>query len=265
MGRDEQRTRIEHESEMKLKSAIKNTLLRFPLLDRVIRAWLSKPRQINVDGVSLTLADRSRSLSHAALLREFLADAYGLRAIDFAPGDVVVDIGAHVGVESVFLGKCHPSLRILAFEPVPENFASLEQNVSANGVRNVESFPSAVTGDAREVTIWVNLEENSGGGGHDRPESHFQGRTSFTVPSLTLDQIFAEHGIERCKLLKIDCEGAEHDILRSATCLDRVEYLSGEFHVDGHLRGQGHTIESLIDYCAQWIPRERMRIVRDEQ
>jgi hypothetical protein len=81
---------------------------------------------------------------------------------------------------------------------------------------------------------------------------------------VTLDDIFAEHGLERCKLLKIDCEGSEHEILLSTGVLPRVEHLAGEFHINGRLRAQGHSIERLRAHCARFVPEARTHCVSVE-
>lgn len=249
---------------MKARTIAKKLMRSNPVTGPVLDRWLGRPRRLALDGVSFSVEDRSRTVSFSALVREFYGDVYGLRTIPFVPGDVVIDVGAHVGLESIYLAKKYPFLRIYSYEPVPQNFQSLQHNLAANSVTNVRAFPLAMTGDGREVEIWVDLAENSGGGGHDRPPEHFRGRVPFRAESTTLDHIFSEHSIDRCKLLKIDCEGAEHEILRRTEYLERVDHLSAEFHEDGHLRSQGHSIDGLVSYCEQFIPPERMRIVRDE-
>lgn len=51
--------------------------------------------------------------------------------------------------------------------------------------------------------------------------------------------------IDRCRLLKINCEGAEYEILHNTHVLDRVDYLSSEFHINQRLEQDGYSIESL--------------------
>jgi hypothetical protein len=87
---------------------------------------------------------------------------------------------------------------------------------------------------------------------------HLPAHANYTVESITLDSIFARHRIEKCKLLKIDCEGSEYEILLGARCLDRVEYLAGEFHINEHLRSQNYSIESLVAYCQDFLPADRI-------
>lgn len=247
-----------------MKSLLKNLARSNGVTESLLRQWRGRKRKVSVGGVSLVISDLSRSLAHGAKVREFLQDVYGLHTIPFEEGDVVIDIGAHVGLEATFLAKRYPFLKILAFEPVPANFASLRHNLRANGITNVQAFRNAITRDNRDVTIWTDLVDNSGGGGHDRPAEHFAGRTPFRARSTTLDRVFEEHDIRSCKLLKIDCEGAEHEILMNSACLKRVEYLSGEFHIDGHLQDQGYTIDRLLEHVRRFIPEDHIRIVRDE-
>ena len=79
-------------------------------------------------------------LSRTAILRE---------------GDIVVDIGAHVGVVSIFLAKKYPFIRVYAVEPEPTNFECLRRNIELNGAWNVIAINKAVSGDGQERTLYV--------------------------------------------------------------------------------------------------------------
>lgn len=225
------------------------------------RLWFGRKRRAVIDGVELTLVDRATSAGTALVIREFQQDDYALREISFQPGDVVVDIGANIGVCSVFLARKYPFLTVYAFEPVPENFASLRENIALNGLRNVHAFPLAVTGDGRPVELMVDLLINSGSATAQVKDTRSPGHRSYTVESTTLDGIFERFGIERCKLLKIDCEGSEHEILLASRQLDRIEYLRGEFHENDYLREQGYGSEALLEHCRRFIDPARIRCV----
>lgn len=184
-----------------------------------------------------------------------VAHSYRLPDIPFAAGDVAVDIGAHVGGVSVYLGKKHPSARIYAFEPSSANYARLRRNLKANKVKNVTAAHVAVTGDGRDVTLELAIAS----GGHSilKPPSGDGER----VNSLTLERIFDLYGIERLHLLKIDCEGAEYEILEVAEyLLDRVDWFVGEFHQSDMLTAQGQTPDGLAALVWRHIPKERTRI-----
>ncbi len=182
---------------------------------------------------------------------------YALDTIPFTHGDVVLDIGAHVGVVSCYLGSEYPGLRIIAFEPQPECFARLKRNLATNGVKNVLAVNKAVTGDGREVRIYGNLKANSGGtslflGEPDDPGTAAQ--------STTLAQIYRDYGIERVKLLKLDAEGAEYEIIGNGDALARVDYLSGEFHINKRLERLKYSSQSLLALCSKYIAREHLHV-----
>jgi hypothetical protein len=99
------------------------------------------------------------------------------------------------------------------------------------------------------------LPGNTGGATavYDMPDA----QPSPAVESITLDDIFARSLApgQRCRLLKIDCEGVEYEFLPSPL-LGRVDFLAGEFHEDV-FHGRPRALEAA---CARYIPPERMRI-----
>jgi hypothetical protein len=74
------------------------------------------------------------------------------------------------------------------------------------------------------------------------------------VKTTTLNAIFMDYNISKCKLLKIDCEGAEYEILADAEeFLKKCAHLRGEFH---QYKSSGLTVkraENLEKYCKQFI------------
>ena len=198
---------------------------------------------VDIAGVDLTLRDWQGSNVLAIVPKEILDDDYKLQQIEFRPGDVVVDIGANIGIVALYLAKTHPGIQIIAIEPVP------------NGrywwrVR-------AVTKDGRDLTMIVNPGHSGGSTGHLRNMKQ-PGHYNLKVRSRTLDGIFDEYVPDRCRLLKIDCEGAEYEILSGARCLHRVDHLGIEIHHNQYLTSQGHTPEGLLRNLSQSIQPERI-------
>lgn len=176
------------------------------------------------------------------VMRE-IQDAYKLDEIEFAPGDVVLDLGAHVGVVSCYLAKKHPDITIYAYEPMPANFARLKRNLEANNITNVNAFNFAVTAHGGIETLYGDTTENSGGC------SSFGGdEWTFTqVESITLRDIFYRNQLDKVKLIKVDIEGAEYTVF-NRNCfseLERVQHIRGEFHTNSYLAALGSTPEAL--------------------
>jgi FkbM family methyltransferase len=228
--------------------------LPFILVDGLVASV--KKHQVNQ--VELKICDYAQSTAPDLIVGELRGDEYQLGSIGFRPGDVVIDIGGHIGIFSCYLAKKYPFLKILAFEPIPVSYQMFRRNLTLNEIRNIRLYNVAVTSDRRELEMVVHLQGNTGGATANLSDLNLEGHARFRCASLTLDDIFQSFLIDSCKLLKIDCEGSEHEILLTARCLDRVQYLRGEFHINQHLRGQGYSIERLAQHCRRLIKPERV-------
>jgi FkbM family methyltransferase len=173
------------------------------------------------------------------LIEHELQGIYDIRELHLHPGDVILDIGAHVGMVACHWSLWYPEARILSYEPVAENYANLKENVRTNGARNVRTYNLGVTADGRHLMLRGDLTFNSGG------PCAFAGPGTFPARSTTLEAIMTEHDLQRVELLKLDCEGAEHEILARTprALLQRCRYLIIELHQLPALDAVGSTIE----------------------
>ncbi|MCU1465772.1 MAG: pv [Actinomycetia bacterium] len=219
-------------------------------------------RELDVDGERMLLADVEGSVAVEVVAGEVGQGAYDFRDIDIAPGDTILDIGAHIGIVSIYLAKRHPDARILAFEAVPRVFDLLVANVKRNKVRNVVPFNVAVTGDGRDLDLVSHPQSNTGGGSAYAADHALPGHDRVTVPSVTLDQILDRHDIGHCPLLKIDIEGAEYEVLYEAKRLPVIANIRGEFHENAYLMSNGYSMDELRDYCDDLIGAGRTRFTR---
>jgi FkbM family methyltransferase len=174
-------------------------------------------------------------------------------------GTTAIDIGAHIGYYTLLLAKCvGPAGRVISFEPLPVNFALLEQNVRLNRLRHVQMNAQAVFSRNEELTITVpDHAPNSG----DASVLSTQGTKRFRVPAITLDSFCSSTGL-RPDFLKMDVEGAEYDVLLGAKetiAQSRPKMLIELHHFDGNLAG--HPVPDLLaswNYEIQWIDRSHM-------
>ena len=138
-----------------------------------------------------------------SMLREFIA-----------PGDNIVDVGAHIGSFAVPFARFNQGLgSIFAFEAHPGNFRLLCMNIAANGLESSISPVNAIVFD-RDATFKV-LQPDPGNTGTftflpDSPSNHH-------AQVLGLDAWHQASGAHpKVNLLKIDVEGAELSVLNSA-------------------------------------------------
>lgn len=217
-----------------------------------------QPHTYVINGTEIQAFDHPGSRAADWIADEIIRDCYHLTQIAFVAGDIVVDVGAHIGLLSIYLAKRNPSITIFAFEPFPPNFDYCQRNIALNQIANVHLSDIAITSDGRDLTFAVD-PTNSGSATAVSRRLRSNGAVD-SIRSTTLDEAFNFHQIERCKLLKIDCEGLEYEILYHTRILDRVEHLSGEFHVNDFLRDQGHTPQNLYRYCLKHFPAARIHI-----
>lgn len=215
-----------------------------------------------IHGIPLKIKDHPIGTVAKIICRE-AEKQYALGSIPFEPGDVVLDIGAHVGIISIFLAKKYPFLKIYAFEPTPENREYFEENIKLNNIPpgTIQIFSDAISGDGRTLRLVGNLETNSGGiSAVIVPRA---GEQIWGTESITLEEIFETLGLDRVKLLKMDIEGAEYEVLQAKPeMLERVDYFVGEFHDSEMLTRAGYNVANLVAFCEQYISPERMHISR---
>ena len=136
----------------------------------------------------------------------------------FASGaKLVADIGANVGYYAVELGKAlSEDGRLLAFEPIPDSFEQLSENVRLNALeKNVACLQLAISNQEGQLTLFTpKISGSSATSARNlHPEEDF---TKQEVSVRTLDLVFESLMIEECDLIKVDVEGAELMVIQGA-------------------------------------------------
>ncbi len=133
------------------------------------------------------------------------------------PGDVAVDVGANIGALTVGMARLvQPGGAILAFEPQRVIFDLLCNNLRLNGLNNVTAYRRALgsqAGAIRVPPLDYGRTDNFGG-------VALGGAQGDTVDIVTLDSL----ALARLRLLKIDVEGMEFDVIAGARAtIDRLQ------------------------------------------
>lgn len=160
----------------------------------------------------------------------------------------VIDIGANTGLFALRLKTTHPSARILSFEPYPPNHRALVETIQSNRLEGVDAIQKAIAAKVGRLKLFIHRRNV---GGHSLFEELANDRF-VEVETVTLASIFETYSIETCHLMKLDCEGAEYQILKSLTRglagrIQRIVYepTSSRYAVaelNEHLLGLGYGI-----------------------
>jgi FkbM family methyltransferase len=147
------------------------------------------------------------------------------------PGDVVLDVGGHVGYSALlFADWVGPSGRVIVFEPLPAHAERIEANAALNAFDGRVEIVRAAVSDRDGVVEFQPSSFLNTGMGAIAP-----GKGKLRVPTIALDDWLDERNVDRVGLLKLDIEGAEILALRGLerTLRDkRIETLLMEIHPD---------------------------------
>jgi len=184
----------------------------------------------------------------------FLDKMYGEPQCENA---VVVDVGAFIGDSSVFFASRHAK-RVISFEPVPELYEILRKNIALNGFENIiEARNQAISNYSGHTTVgyvptWPGMSGEDSRG--------IEKAVLLEVECVSLSDVITSLGW--VDILKLDCEGCEHRVLREAaedSSLKNVGMIILEVHSDirsiiALLRSQRFRITKLAYYgTTNWI------------
>lgn len=129
-------------------------------------------------------------------------------------GQSAYDVGANIGYVTMMLAHVVSSYGlVVAFEPLAENFARLQENLSLNKLGDRVKPINAAVGDRKgEGEFLVHSSRAMGklSGSAGRSESY---QRRIRVPIVALDEYVLDGGGRPPDLVKIDVEGGEHAVL----------------------------------------------------
>ncbi|HEY3581711.1 MAG TPA: MupA/Atu3671 family FMN-dependent luciferase-like monooxygenase, partial [Pyrinomonadaceae bacterium] len=207
------------------------------------------------------------SLQTSILSKEVFEDEVYLKhGIALEDGDVVFDVGANIGLFTLFARRECPTAQIYSFEPLPPNFELLRANVNRHnanarlfnyGLSNVSTvanftfYPEAAglsgrtansAGDKEDTKAIVTDFIHNAARENERdllPQSelddllneYLRGET-YNCQVKTLSEVIRELDVEHIDLLKIDVEGSEFEVLSGIREADwrRIKQIAIEVH-----------------------------------
>jgi FkbM family methyltransferase len=182
----------------------------FGLRSVVNRAFLRRFRWILTGVIVLLNQNKFRILDIDCL------DVLSEKSETFMPywfrpirGEVVVDIGAHVGRYTVSSGQLVGDQgRVIAFEPDEANYQALLSNVLLNNVQNVTPLKIAAWNDEEDLKLYHGITS----GGHSAKDNQENGYG--WVKARPVGKVLKELGITHVNWIKVDVEGAECEALQ---------------------------------------------------
>ena len=208
------------------------------LKDRIIsilpvftRKTVDKPSMLTIGSFGeFEIAYRKNTTDEAVISESFDNDIFYPRVPEYQPGrgDVIIDIGAHIGTFSLLSSSKVELGKVYAIEASEDSFNLLRINVALNQCTNISVHHLAIA-DKEGTSI---LYHDIGNWGHSTVRK--LSKYSETVKSCTLSTFLERNGINECHFIKFNCEGAEFPILLSTpkTILQRIGTILVLYHCD---------------------------------
>ncbi len=131
-------------------------------------------------------------------------------------GMTAIDIGAHIGLLAVIMGKkVGEDGKVLAFEPTPSTFATLEETIKINDLENaITLIRKAVSEKVGMTSFYVTDIEGHNSNSLADNKRDYGNEHKIDVELTSIDEIVEEYKLSKVDLLKIDAEGAEYSVLK---------------------------------------------------
>jgi len=141
---------------------------------------------------------------------------------------VVVDIGAHIGGTSILAASMGAGVH--AYEPEAYNFEILCNNVKLNGLDDKIRCYNIAVGKPGMAELFVHQKNSGATTLFKNGLKNCLDENKQIVKIISIHDVFAS--INHCDLLKMDCEGAETDIIRDLDeeLINKIDNISVEFH-----------------------------------
>ena len=195
-----------------------------------------------------------------------------MRHPNYVPGDgwVVLDVGAHVGIYSLWVSRLVGDGFVIAFEPNPVAYRWLISNIELNGATNIKALPYALGDEIMRERLYV-AGENIGASSlimnHiiNSPAGKYSIVGEFVVPVVTMDYVIdksmeiVSRPVKHVDLVKVDVEGYEMRVLRGAERALReglIDRFVIEVHTDQvstkdlvrYLANYGYTMDKVVRF-----------------
>lgn len=180
------------------------------------------------NGLKIKLRTRSTDLQ--AFVNVWIIKEYRIKGFEILEDDVIIDIGGHIGLFALYASIMSPKGKIISIEPYPQNFLLLKENIINNNLNNTIFVNKAITDSNKNIELFIDTCDDAAHSIYDN------GKNSICINGITLGEIMNKNQISKCDMLKMDCEGAEFEIIKSLSDDDllKIEKLCLEYHLKGN-------------------------------
>ncbi|MBP9152015.1 MAG: FkbM family methyltransferase [Flavobacteriales bacterium] len=207
----------------------------------------------SLNSVSVEVPERMMHTAKEVFFTDdYRFDKIQKQVLSSSESPVIMDVGANVGYLSAFSFTRFPKAKVVSVEPIPKNLELLKRNQLRNNGFDWTVIEGVLSDKDGELEVQFDNSDSFSTSasmyGLDR------GSDSVKVMSKTLVSLMTELALPAIHILKLDCEGAEYDILYCLTAeeLNRIAFITMETHqIDDERRNR--------DTLVSWLKEKRWK------
>ena len=190
-------------------------------------------------GLSAVFHYRLGTADENTILATYKEDEYNFVNTRPQPGDWMIDAGVYIGSTAILYAQLFPDAKVLCIEPLPENQELIRKNIDANKLtERITLIKGALWSTSEGKTKIFYRDASVVGSVHKFVGSAFPDYHETVSPdgaeaqNFTLADVMAVCAMKRVRLLKMDIEGAEYEVLKSVpiSALEKIQTIVGEYH-----------------------------------
>ncbi len=205
-----------------------------------------KPKLTRIKLKSGKVFNAYRFMDLFKLYEIFIEDDY---AVELTEAKNIVDVGGNKGYFSLRMSEQYPTAKFYCYEPEPVNFSNLKRLLAENGI-DADTYQEGVSGESGEMNLYIDTKND---GGHSLFNEIKEDAKAIVVQIVSLDTLMSRLPAGAViDLMKLDCEGAEKEIILKLTP-DYAKRIKSIYYeathslynpevLNSHLRGLGYQI-----------------------
>jgi FkbM family methyltransferase len=211
-------------------------LTSLPKLDQLLavdiadKATIISRISIPVPSLNYEISLRPKTSDIPTYTQVFIRREYDSPNLPDAPRSIV-DLGANIGLATVFFGLRYPNAQIISVEPEYNNFKLMEDNTRALGARINPLHAAAWTEDGT-INLHTETDDGFALGAWGAQVSDRATAASKRTPCFRLETLLTRFGLDAIDILKVDIEGAELEVFsgEAQRWLPKIKLIIVETH-----------------------------------
>ncbi len=148
------------------------------------------------------------------------------------PTPLIYDLGSHIGLSIIYFKQQYPSSKIISFEPNPNVYPLLLENIEMNNLKDITTYNIALSGNKGSRTLYIDKSQRGCFSTSSFTKNAWNGKQNSIGIQVKTDKL-SNYINTPIDLLKMDIEGAEIEVLKEIDESNKIKMVKNiiiEFH-----------------------------------